>query len=221
MVLMCLSTLKEADKVFPFFNFFLYFITGGCDFCLCGEDSTDEGEDCAADGSIKGPTQRAVAWFVGRCRASTVVHSFLAAPASRVENETKDEKQAGDSLQEPAHVEDALLHNALHTHGEHGHQGHHAEDEDSHSQEDCGGLPETTGDLAEALGIGPAERVSRDMLQARVSDAACIDAQCGVWEFRSPRYCRLSPNVTTALGLPYQPVCAHKGNELRKGHHNT
>lgn len=86
------SKLKEADQVFPLFNFFLYFVTGGCNFCLCGEDSTDEGEDCAPDGSIKGPAQGAVSRFVGRRIMSTVVYGLLTAPASRVEYQTKDKE---------------------------------------------------------------------------------------------------------------------------------
>lgn len=62
---MALMSLKEADKVFPLFDFFLYFVTGGCNFCLCGEDSTEKGEDCATDGCIKSPAQGAVSRFVG------------------------------------------------------------------------------------------------------------------------------------------------------------
>lgn len=61
---------------------------------MCREDRTDEGEDCAADGGVEGPAQGAVSGFVGRCIVSTVVYGFLAAPASRVEDETKDEEQA-------------------------------------------------------------------------------------------------------------------------------
>lgn len=86
------SRLKKADEVFPLFNLFLDFVTGGCDFCLCGEDSTDKGEDCASSGSIKGPAQGAVSRFVGGCIPSTV-YGFLAAPACRVEDQAKDEEQ--------------------------------------------------------------------------------------------------------------------------------
>lgn len=86
------SRLKEADEVFPLFDFFLDFVTGGCNFCLCGEDSTDEGEDSAPGGSIKGPAQGAVSGFVGRCIPPTV-YSFLAAPARRVEDQAEEEEQ--------------------------------------------------------------------------------------------------------------------------------
>lgn len=88
------SKLKEADKVFPLFNFFLYFVTGGGDFCLCREDGTDEGEDCSADGSVKGPAQGAVSRFVGRRIVSTVGNGLLTAPASRVEYQTENKEQA-------------------------------------------------------------------------------------------------------------------------------
>ena len=88
------SKLKEAYQAFPLFNFFLYFVTGGCNFCLCGEDSTDEGEDCASDGGIKGPAQGAVSGFVGRCIVSTVAYGLLAAPASRVEYQTQNKEQS-------------------------------------------------------------------------------------------------------------------------------
>lgn len=88
------SKLKETDEVFPFFNLFLYFVTGGCNFCLCREDGTDEGEDHPTDGSVKGPAQGAVSRFVGRCIVSTVGNGLLAAPASRVEYQAEDKEQA-------------------------------------------------------------------------------------------------------------------------------
>ncbi|KAK1345163.1 hypothetical protein QTO34_013873, partial [Cnephaeus nilssonii] len=66
----------------------------GCNFCLCGEDGTDEGEDHPTDGSIKGPAQGAVSRFVGRCIVSTVGNGLLAAPASRVEYQAEDKEQA-------------------------------------------------------------------------------------------------------------------------------
>lgn len=88
------SKLEEADKVFPLLDFFLYLVTGGCDFCLCGEDSTDEGEDCASDGGVEGPAQGAVSGFVGRCIVSAVAYGLLAAPASGVEDQTQDKEQA-------------------------------------------------------------------------------------------------------------------------------
>ena len=37
-----------------------------------------------------------------------------------------------DALQQPTDVEDAFLHDALHTHGEDRHQGHSAQNEDAH-----------------------------------------------------------------------------------------
>lgn len=86
------SKLKEADKVFPLFDFFLYFVTGSCNFCLCREDGTDEGEDCATNGGVKGPAQGAVSRFVSRCIMSTVVDGFLATPASGVEYQTEDKE---------------------------------------------------------------------------------------------------------------------------------
>lgn len=86
------TRLKEADQVFSLFDFFLDLVTGSCNFCLCGEDSTDEGEDCAPGGSVKGPAQGAVSRLVGRCIPSTV-YGFLAAPACRVEDQAEDEEQ--------------------------------------------------------------------------------------------------------------------------------
>lgn len=86
------SKLKEADQVLPLFDFFLDLVTGGRNFCLCGEDSTDECENCAPSGCIKGPAQGAVSRFVGRCMPSTV-YGFLAAPACRVEYQAEDKEQ--------------------------------------------------------------------------------------------------------------------------------
>lgn len=92
MVAILFSRLKEADEVFPLFDFFLDFVTGGCNFCLCGEDSTDEGEDRAPGGSVKGPAQGAVSRLVGGCITSTV-YGFLAAPARRVEDQAEEKEQ--------------------------------------------------------------------------------------------------------------------------------
>lgn len=50
-----LLELKEADKVFSFFYFFLHFVTGGGYFSLCWEDCTDEGQNSAANGCVEGP----------------------------------------------------------------------------------------------------------------------------------------------------------------------
>lgn len=61
---------------------------------MCGEDGTDEGEDCPTDGGIEGPAQGAVSRFVGRCIVSTVGNGLLAAPAGRVEYQAEDEEQA-------------------------------------------------------------------------------------------------------------------------------
>lgn len=91
---MALMSLKEADKVFPLFDFFLYFVTGGCNFCLCGEDSTEKGEDCATNGCIKSPAQGAVSRFVGWRIVSAVAYGLLAAPARWVEYQTEDEEEA-------------------------------------------------------------------------------------------------------------------------------
>lgn len=87
-------TLKEADEVFPLFDFFLYFVAGGGNFCLCGENGTDEGEHGAPDGGVEGPAQGAVSRFVGRCIVSAVAYGLLAAPASGVEDQAEDEEQA-------------------------------------------------------------------------------------------------------------------------------
>lgn len=91
------SRLKEADEVFPLFNFFLDFVTGGCNFCLCREDSADKGEDRAPGGSIEGPAQGAVSRFVGG-RIPSTVYGFLAAPACGVEDQAEDKEQTCDSL---------------------------------------------------------------------------------------------------------------------------
>lgn len=61
---------------------------------MCGEDGTDEGEDCASDGGVEGPAQGAVSGFVGRCIVSAVAYGLLAAPASGVEDQTQDKEQA-------------------------------------------------------------------------------------------------------------------------------
>lgn len=124
-------------------------------------------------------------------------------------------------MQQPTDIEDAFLHDALYTHGEDGHQGHHAENKDSHSQENSCGLPEAAGDLAEALGVGPAQRVPLEVLHPWVPDAAGVDAQGGVVGLRGApaRARRLHP--AAAPRFPDQPVCTHEGNELGKSHHNT
>lgn len=207
------SRLKEANEVFPLFNFFLDFVTGGRNFCLCGEDSTDKGEDCAPGGSVKGPAQGAVSRFVGGCISSTV-DGFLAAPACRVEDQAEDKEQTCDSLQEPADVENAFPHDALHAHGEDGHQSHYAENEDPHGQENSGSLPEAAGYLPKALGVGPAQCVSRDLLHGRGAEAE--DAQVVGLRVHA---CLLV--AAAGLGFPDQPVGAHEGNEFSKGHHDT
>lgn len=214
------SKLKEADKVFPLFNFFLYFVTGGGNFCLCRKDGTDEGEDCPTDGSIKGPAQGAVSRFVGRRIVSTVDHGLRAAPASRVEYQTEDKEQACDALQQPADVENTFLHNALYTHGEDRHQGHCAEDEDAEGQEDRCGLPEATGNLTEVLSIGPAHCHLRGILHPGLADAAVIDAQSGVVGLRGAAQL-IGLSAAAGLGFSNQPDFAHEGNELCKSHHNT
>ncbi|KAF3821782.1 hypothetical protein GH733_009824, partial [Mirounga leonina] len=66
----------------------------GCNFCLCGEDSTDEGEDRAPDGGIEGPAQGAVSRPVGRRVVTAVAYGLLTAPAGRVEYQTQDQEQA-------------------------------------------------------------------------------------------------------------------------------
>lgn len=86
------SRLQQADQVLPLFNFFLDFVTGGCNLCLCGEDSTDECKHRAPSGRIKGPAQGTVSRFVGRCMSSAV-YGFLAAPARRVEDQAEDEEK--------------------------------------------------------------------------------------------------------------------------------
>lgn len=121
-----------------------------------------------------------------------------------------------NSLQEPANVENAFLHDALHARREDGHQGHHGENEDPHGQENSSGLPETAGNLPEALGVGPAQCVPRDLLHARRADAK--DAQVVGLRVSA---CRLGGASAANLSFPDQPVCAHEGNELGKGHHDT
>lgn len=181
---------------------------------MCGEDGTDEREHRAPSGRIKGPSQGTVSRFVGRCMPPTV-YGFLAAPARRVEDQAEDEKKTCNSLQEPADVEKAFLHDALHAHREDGHQGHHGENEDPHGQENSSGLPETAGDLPEALGVGPAQCVPRDLLHARRADAK--DAQVVGLRVSA---CRLGAGAAR-LGFPDQPVGAHEGDELSKGHYDT
>lgn len=120
-----------------------------------------------------------------------------------------------NSLQEPADVEKAFLHDALHAHREDGHQGHHGENEDPHGQENSSGLPETAGDLPEALGIGPTQCIPRYLLHARRANAK--DAQVVGLRVSA---CRLSAGAA-GLGFPDEPVCAHEGDELSKGHYDT
>lgn len=126
-----------------------------------------------------------------------------------------------DSLQQPADVENTFLHDALHTHGEDGHQGHRAENEDAHGQENSRGLPEATGDLAEVLRVGPAQRLPLHVLHARVADAAGIDAQGRVVGLRRASALVVGRGAAATLGFSNQPVGAHEGDELCKSHHNT
>lgn len=102
------SKLKEADEVFPLFDLFLDFVTGGGNFCLCGEDGADESEDRAPDGGIEGPAQRAVSGFVGRRVVSAVAYGLLAAPASRVEYQTQDKEEACRAEEETGESPTAL-----------------------------------------------------------------------------------------------------------------
>lgn len=118
-----------------------------------------------------------------------------------------------DSLQEPADVENAFLHDALHAHSEDGYHCHYAENKDPHCQENSGGLPEAAGDLPKALGVGPAQCVRRDLLHGRGADAE--DAQVVGLRVRDWRL------GAAGLGFPNQPVCAQEGNEFSKSHHDT
>lgn len=52
--------LKEADKVFSFFYFFLHFVTGCSNFSLRREDCTDERQNSATNSSVESPAQGAV-----------------------------------------------------------------------------------------------------------------------------------------------------------------
>lgn len=119
-----------------------------------------------------------------------------------------------DSLQEPADVENAFPHDALHAHGEDGHQSHYAENEDPHGQENSSSLPEAAGYLPKALGVGPAQCVPRDLLHGRGAEAE--DAQVVGLRVHA---CLLV--AAAGLGFSDQPVGAHEGNEFSKGHHDT
>ena len=120
-----------------------------------------------------------------------------------------------DALQQAAHVEDALLHDALEAHGEDGDEGHGAQQQDPRRQEDGGGLPEPAGDLPEVHGV----RAAQDALPVpRHLDAAAVDAQRGL--------VRLGGAVVPRLGLgyprePHQPVGAHEGDQLPEGRHDA
>lgn len=152
---------------------------------------------------------------------STVAYGLWAAPAGWVEYQTQDQEQACDPLQQPAYVENTFLHDALHTHGEDGHQGHRAENEDAHGQEDSGGLPEAAGDLAKTLGVGPAQRLPLHVLHARVADAAGVDAQGRVVGLRRASAPLVGLGAAATLGFADEPVGAHEGDELCESHHDT
>lgn len=53
-----------------------------------------------------------------------------------------------NSLQQSAHIKDALLHDALKTHGEDGNERHSTQQQDPCSQEDRSSLPEPAGNLS-------------------------------------------------------------------------
>jgi len=111
-----------------------------------------------------------------------------------------------NGLQESAHVEDALLHDALEAHAEDGDEGHGAQQQDPGGEEDGGGLPEAAGDLAEVHGVRSAEDSAP---QLRKTDAAAVDAQRG---------------PVRLLGGPreaHQPISAHEGDELAERRHDA
>lgn len=92
-----------------------------------------------------------------------------------------DRSLTGDALQEAAHVEDALLHDALEAHGEDGDEGHSTQQQDAGRQEDGGGLPEAAGYLAKVDGVRPAQDVPTE---AGHLDAAPVDPQRRTVRFR-------------------------------------
>lgn len=53
-----------------------------------------------------------------------------------------------NSLQQSAHIKDALLHDALKAHGEDGNECHGTQQQDPCSQEDRSSLPEPAGNLS-------------------------------------------------------------------------
>lgn len=122
-----------------------------------------------------------------------------------------------DALQQSAHVEDALLHNALEAHGEDGDEGHGAQQQDARCQEDGRGLPEPAGDLPEVDSVGPAQDAA---LQVRQPDAAAVDAQRGPVGLTSHRAATAIDGVWGAREA-HQPVGAHKGDELAEGGHDA
>lgn len=50
---------EEADQTFSLFDLLLDLVAGRGDLSLCREDGTDEGEDGAPHGRVKGPAHGA------------------------------------------------------------------------------------------------------------------------------------------------------------------
>lgn len=78
-----------------------------------------------------------------------------------------------DPLQQSAHIEDALLHDALEAHGKNWDESHCAQQQDPCSQEDGGGLPEPAGNLPEVHGVWPTQDSS---LQVGQFYTAAVDS---------------------------------------------
>lgn len=77
-----------------------------------------------------------------------------------------------DPLQQSAHIEDALLHDALETHGEDGDERHRTQKQDPRRQEDGSSLPEPAGNLSKVYGIRSAQYST---LQVRQFYTAAVD----------------------------------------------
>lgn len=138
--------------------------------------------------------------------------------ASEIMSKCKRAHLTCDPLQQSAHIEDALLHDALEAHGEHRDECHGAQQQDPCGQEDGGSLPEPAGNLPEVNGVGAAQYAA---LHVGQFDAAAVDAQSGPVGFSGCGGPMGAKDRVRCAGESHQPVSAHEGNELSECCHDA
>lgn len=121
-------------------------------------------------------------------------------------------------MQQSAHIEDALLHDALEAHGEDGDERHGTQQQDPRGQKDGGRLPEPAGNFPKVNGVRSAQDPPLHFGQLY---AAAVDSQSrsvGLAGCRGPMG---AEDGVGCAGKPHQPVSAHEGDELAEGSNNA